>query len=323
MLISKQIEKFYKSTLLRRHDDDGRLFYFSIDDFPGLSRTPFSFKTKKGHILTGYFYHYKDFSSYGKDRLIVFEHGMGVGHRAYMKEIEMLSRHGYLVYSYDHTGCTESEGEHIMGLSGSLADLDGCISALKSEAGYEGSAISVVGHSWGGFSTLNILGYHPDIRSIVAISGFISLEEMHKQVVPAVLAPFRPSLYRLEQEINPEYVASSAIDVLFATDAPALIIHSLDDDSVSAKRHFNKLRKSLSDKPNIEFITLTDRGHNPNYTAEAVKYKAEFFKAHKKRIKKNLHKDESHKAFLSSYDWHKITEQDTELWNKIYEFLDK
>lgn len=322
MFISKQIEKFYKSTLLCRHDDDGRLFYFSTDDFPGLSRTPFSFKTKKGHTLKGYFYHYKDFYSYGKDRLVIFEHGMGVGHRAYMKEIEMLARHGYLVYSYDHTGCTESEGEHIMGLSGSLSDLDACIAALESE-GFAGNAISVVGHSWGGFSTLNILAYHPDLRSIVAISGFVSLLDMQKQVTPGILAPFRKSLYNLEMEMNPDYADSSAISVLSDTEAPALIIHSLDDDTVSAKRHFCKLRKSLSDKPNVEFITMTDRGHNPNYTAEAVKYKADFFKAHKKRIKKNLHKDESHKAFLSSYDWHKITEQDAELWNQIYEFLDK
>lgn len=324
MFISKQIEKIYRKATFCRRDDDGSLFYFSPEDFEGLKRTPYEFKTKKGHTLRGYFYHYGEYSSYGKERLIVFDHGIGVGHRAYMKEIEMLARHGYLVYSYDHTGCTESDGEHIMGLSGSLADLDSCISSLKAEKGYDGSAISVVGHSWGGFSALNILGYHSDLRSIVAISGFISLKDMQKQVIPGILAPFRPSLYRLEQEINPEYVASSAIDVLSATEAPALIIHSLDDDTVSAKRHFYKLRKSLADKPNIRFITLTDRGHNPNYTAEAVKYKAEFFKAHKQRIKKNLHKDkEAHKAFLDSYDWHKITEQDEEIWQQIYEFLDK
>ena len=324
MFISRQIEKIYKNTLFCRRDDDGTLFYFSLEDFAGLRRTPYSFKTKKGHTLNGYFYHYGEYSSYGKERLIVFDHGMGVGHRAYMKEIEMLARHGYLVYSYDHTGCTESEGEHIMGLSGSLADLDSCITSLKSEKGFSGNAISVVGHSWGAFSTLNILAYHPDIRSIVAMSGFVSLKDMQKQVIPSILSPFRPYLYKIEKETNPDYADSSAIDVLSATETDALIIHSLDDDSVSATRHFCKLKDALSDKPNVSFITLTDRGHNPNYTAEAVKYKAEFFTAHKKRIKKNLHKDkEAQKIFLSSYDWNKITEQDEEIWNKIYEFLDK
>ncbi len=322
-LILRQIEKIYKNALLCRRDDDGTLFYFSVDDFPGLQRTAYSFKTKKGHTLRGYFYHYRDFSEYDKNRLVIFEHGMGVGHRAYMKEIEMLASRGYLVYSYDHTGCTESEGEHIMGLSGSLADLDACITALKND-GYAEEGISVVGHSWGGFSALNILAFHKNLRSIVAMSGFISLSDMQKQVVPGILAPFRSHLYEIERAMNPDYISSSAISVLTQTDRDVLVIHSLDDDTVSAKRHYLRLKSALSGKENVSFITLTDRGHNPNYTAEAVKYKAEFFRAHKKRIKKNLHKDkESQKVFLSSYDWHKITEQDKEIWRKIYDFLDK
>lgn len=321
--ISRQIEKIYKNTLFCRRDDDGTLFYFSHEDFPGLKREKLTFKTKKGHTLTGYFYFYGERSSFDKSRLVVFEHGMGVGHRAYMREIETLAAHGYLVYSYDHTGCTESEGEHIMGLSGSLSDLDSCILALKAE-GYSGSAISVVGHSWGGFSTLNILGYHPDLRSIVAISGFVSLKEMQKQVIPGFLAPFRQKLYELEKGINPDYIESSAVETLAATDRPALIIHSLDDNSVSAKLHYQKLKQALEGRGNITFLTLTDRAHNPTYTADAVKYKDEFFKVHKKRQRKKLHRDqESQKAFIASYDWRRMTEQDPEIWNQIFAFLDK
>ena len=321
--ISRQIENVYKNTLFRRRDDDGTLFYFSTEDFPGLKKEKQTFKTKKGHTLTGYFYHYGEYDSFDKSRLVVFEHGMGDGHRAYMREIESLASHGYLVYSYDHTGCTESEGEHIMGLSGSLADLDSCISALV-ELGFAASDISVVGHSWGGFSTLNILGFHPDLRSIVALSGFVSLKEMQKQVIPAFLSPLRSKLYELEKSINPDYIESSAVDTLASTERPALIIHSLDDDSVSAKTHYLQLQKALADKENITFLTLTDRAHNPNYTADAVKYKSEFFKAHKKRQKKKLHLDrEGHKAFIASYDWRRMTEQDPEIWNQIFAFLDK
>ena len=321
--ISRQIEKIYKGTLFRRRDDDGTLFYFSTEDFPGLKREKQTFKTQKGHTLTGYFYHYGERSSFDKSRLIVFEHGMGDGHRAYMREIESLASHGYLVYSYDHTGCTESEGEHIMGLSGSLADLDSCISALV-ELGFAASDISVVGHSWGGFSTLNILGYHPNLHSIVALSGFVSIREMQKQVIPGILAPFRKQLYEVEKSFNSEYIDSSAVDVLSKTDRPALIIHSLDDESVHAKHHYERLRSALSAKPNISFLTLTDRSHNPTYTVDAVKYKSEFFKVHKKRQKQNLDRNlESQKAFIASYDWHRMTDQDADVWQKIYDFLDK
>ena len=318
--ISEQIQKIYKNVVFKRRDDDGSLFYFSVDDFPGLTREQFCFNTKKGHKLTGYFYSYGNTSS---DRLIVFDHGMGNGHRAYMREIERLARAGFLVYSYDHTGCTESEGEHIMGLSGSLADLDCCIEAMISK-GFKAENISVVGHSWGAFSTLNILGFHKSLRSIVAISGFISLKEMLHQVIPGILAPFRPSLYKLEGEFNPDYYDRNAIDTLSETNAPAFIIHSTDDNSVSYKRHFDKMRLALADKKNITFLTFTGKLHNPNYTFDAVEYKEQFFKEYTRRVKKQGIDDmEAHKAFLKSYDWQRMTAQDEEIWTKIIEFLSK
>ena len=137
--ISRHLESLYKSVLFSRQDPDGRIFYFSHSDFNGLIKEPFDFRTRKGHLLKGGFYHYCTPSS---DRLIVFDHGLATGHRAYMREIEILARHGYLVYSYDHTGTGESEGEGVQGLSGSLADLDDCIRALKRLSGISGREIS-------------------------------------------------------------------------------------------------------------------------------------------------------------------------------------
>ena len=318
--ISRQFEIFYKKTVYKRREDDETLFYFKKSDFEGLISEDFSFTTKQGYKLGGHFYHYGDPKP---NRLIVFEHGMGVGHRAYFREIERIAREGYLVYSYDHTGCTESEGVHIMGLSGSIADLDSCISALV-EHGFSPKEISVIGHSWGGYSTMNILSCHPDLRSIVALSGFISLRDMHMQVIPSILAPFRPAIFALEERTNPGYAEKSAIDTLGNTTVPALIIHSTDDNSVDFKRHFMKLRNALSHKENITFLELSDRVHNPTYTPEAVKYKQQFFKAHTKRIKQGKHKNkEDQKAFLASYDWHKITEQDESVWAQILKFLEK
>ena len=314
------LEERYKSKVVRRIDDTGILFYFKPSDFDGLITEDFSFKTQKGYTLRGHFYHY---GNPKPDRLIVFEHGMGVGHRAYYREIERIAREGYLVYSYDHTGCTESEGEHTMGLSGSLPDLDDCISALINK-GFAPEIISVVGHSWGGYSTMNILSRHPSLRSVVAMSGFISVKEMHKQVTPISIAAFRPRFYKMEREINPNYYQSSAIETLSAAKSPALIIHSMDDDSVYAKRHFVKLEKALKYKENVNFLKLNGKMHNPTYTEEAVKYKKEFLAEHNKRLKEGKEKNrEEHRAFLMTYDWYKMTEQDEKIWEVIFVFLDK
>ena len=248
------IEKLYKKELFSRHDDNGTVFYFSDRNFPGLKKEPYRFLTKAGHRLTGYFYSYENPK---EGRIVVFDHGMGVGHRAYLKEIEMLARHGYLVYSYDHTGCTESEGAGIRGFLGSLADLDACLTALKKD--FPDNKFSVMGHSWGGFSTMNICAFHPDIAHAVALSGFTDLHTIQKEVIPCFLLPFRGRLVNIEREANPDYIDACALTALESTEARVLIIHSADDKTVSSKNSFDRLKKALSDKENIRFLTVSEK----------------------------------------------------------------
>jgi len=312
------LEKIYSDTLFVRHDDDGSIFYFSAENFPGLRKESYSFKNKSGNVLNGYFYNYESFDG---SRIVVFDHGMGVGHRAYLKEIEMLARHGYQVYSYDHTGCTESEGESIKGFSGSLADLDACISSIKRD--FPEKELSVIGHSWGGFSTLNISAYHNDIKHLVAMSGFISVKDMQKQVIPFILHPFMKSLYTLEASANPDYVSSDAISALSSTNAKVLVIHSTDDKTVSYKKNFLRMKNSLSGRENIRFLELNNKDHNPNYTEDAVKYKNSFFDIYKKKRKAGeLASPEAKSEFIASFDWERMTAQDESVWQEIFKTLD-
>ena len=315
--ILKQIEKTYKSILFRRHDPDESIYCFSHNDFEGLVAEEFSFVSKRGHLLNGNFYYY---SGHKSDRLIVFEHGMGSGHNTYFAEIEHLCKNGYLVYSYDHTGCNKSEGEHIHGLSGSLSDLDDCINALVRK-GYTEEQISVIGHSWGGFSSLNILKYHPRLHSVVAMSGFISIPVMHQQIAPK---PFRGHLLELERSTNPGFADSNAIHVLSNTDRPFLIVHSTDDATVSHKLNFIVLQNALKEKGNIEFLSVSGSGHSPHYTADAFAYKEAFFRELKKQRRKGKLKTKEQKlAFASRYDWRKMTAQNESVWNVILEFIAK
>ena len=319
-MLPKFIEKMYRSTLFSRHDDDGSSFYFSIEDFPGLLRREYSVKNQNGHTLRGYFYYYEGCR---EDSLVVFEHGMGVGHRAYMREIVTLCKRGYPVYSYDHTGCTESEGEHIRGFSGSLADLDAVITSLLSLSDLAGKKISVVGHSWGGFSTMNIGVLHKELHSLVAISGFSSVKDIQKQVVPFFLRPFINGLYEIEKKENPSYATVCSACSLSKTDAKVLIIHSDDDKTVSSKKHFETLRKALIGKDNIEFLKVIGKDHNPNYTMDAVSYKNSYMNDLKSAKKSGrLETEDQKKLFNSKYDFVRMTEQDEEIWNKIFETIE-
>ena len=104
MIFEKQVVNMYKGMMHQRCDDTETVFYFSADDFPGLKKEPIAFNSSLGHTLQGYLYQYEGAR---EDRLIVFDHGFGSGHRAYMREIDMLAKHGYKVFAYDHTGCME------------------------------------------------------------------------------------------------------------------------------------------------------------------------------------------------------------------------
>lgn len=320
-MIFNKVEAMFNKLVYSRAERMPYVFLFSHTDFEGLNARRFKVKSRRNHTLVGYFYYYGEPK---KNRLIVFEHGMFGGHLNYMREIEMLARAGYLVFAYDHTGCMESGGGDTGGFSGSLCDLDEVICNLKELDELKGYEISVVGHSWGGFSTLCIAKYHPEIKKIVAISGFVSPKDIIYQHMSGIAAIFRKRIYENELSKNPEYMSASAIEILGNCDTCALIIHSPNDHMVSYKKHFLKMKESLSDNERITFLTVENTYHNPTYTESAVKLKQDFQKKLKRAQRKNkLSTAQACESFVNSFDWYKITEQNEEVWAKIYEFLEK
>ena len=320
MLFENQILGAFRKNFLRRCDDTGTAFYFSAADFPGLVSEPFSFPSSKGHTLSGSFYHYDNPIP---GRIVVFDHGFGGGHRSYMKEIEMLARHGYLVFAYDHTGCMESGGETILGFSQSLCDLNDCLTALKNTDRCRNLSISVMGHSWGGFSTLNIAALHPDITHVVVLSGFVSVELLVNSFFAGLLSPYRKSVLNMEIAANPDFVNYNAVTTLSSTSAKVLLVYSENDALVKKKIHFDALHNGLAGKDNIRFLLVPNKGHNPNYTEEAVAYLAQYSSAVGKKLKKKeLETAEQKALFLASFDWDRMTEQDVVVWAKIFQTLD-
>ena len=85
MLFEKQIKAAFRARVHVRADDTGAIRYFSPEDFEGLSVSPYSFPAHEGHTLQGYFYSYGEPSI--PNRIVIFDHGMGGGHRSYLREI--------------------------------------------------------------------------------------------------------------------------------------------------------------------------------------------------------------------------------------------
>ena len=318
MIFEKKVIERYKAMAFSRCDDDGTAFYFSSDDFPGLNKKAYSFKSSMGHNLQGYFYSYEKTV---EGRIVVFDHGMGGGHRSYMREIEKLCRHGFLVFSYDHTGCMESGGENPHGLSQSLRDLNDCLIALKKD--FPDKDFSVMGHSWGGFSSMNISAFHPDVSHVVVLSGFVSVECLVNSYFRGILRFYRGAVLDLERESNPDFFSYNGCETLSKSKSKAFLIYS-EDDKLCPKIHFDILKEKLEGRENTRFLLVPRRGHNPNYTEEAIVAFKKYISEKALLVKSGrLSSDEEKKAFVASFDWHKITDQDELVWKEIFDFLDK
>ncbi len=314
MLFLNTVKKFYQNIIFKRCDDVGTARYFTAADFDGLNCESYPFKNSSGDMLQGYFYYY---DNPVQDRLVVFDHGMGGGHHSYMKEIELLARRGYNVFSYDHTGCMESEGENCGGFTQSLADLNCCLNTLKSDGKYKNMKFAVMGHSWGGFAALNISAFHSDLSHIIVLSGFISVDAIAES-----FGVFKKYIYGIEKQANPEYADCNAIESLKNTDAKLLLVYSDNDNLVKKDKHFDVLKNAFSNRKDTSFVLEKGKGHNPNYTDGAVKYLAEYMKLLSKN-KSKLKTDEQKKTFIDSLDWDRMTAQDDAVWQKIFDILDK
>ena len=318
MIFEKRMVKEFERRVLVRHDPDGWSRYFSPEDFEGLLYERFTFPSTEGVELVAYAYYYEN-----KDTAhpLVFDHGMGPGHRSYMRDIAHLASRGFTVLTYDHTGTRESGGENIRALSQSLADLDAFLSYLKSTEEYGSADFRVIGHSWGGFSTYNIAAYHPEVTHVVPISGFRSVRAMLADQMKGPLSHYVDAVVRAEREKNPRFADADAVDSLSRTRAKLLAVHSIDDPVVSYQTHFESVEGALSEREGSAFLTYHDRAHNPYNSAEAVEYLNEFFDARAKMQKKKRTTKEEKDAFVARYDFSRMTAPNLELWDEVCEFL--
>lgn len=81
--------------------------------------------------LTGYFYGINQ--NKVNNKVVLLVNGYGVTYNAYMPEICELINCGYLVFSYDMTGCGESEGENIKGFAQFIIDAQNAVLYLKNK----------------------------------------------------------------------------------------------------------------------------------------------------------------------------------------------
>lgn len=300
--------KIYLKHIVIRYDKDGIIPYLSVSNFSGLKKEENSFVNSLNSKIS-YFYYYYD--GYLKDKIVVFLHGIGAGHTAYMQEINTLAKVGYRVLTLDYMGCDKSEGESLLSLNQPSRDVKELLDKVNPK-----EEIILVGHSLGGYTALNTINANKNISKAVVISPFYSIKKELKVLLKLSIL-VNPAL-RYEKKLgkfndNFEYLKSTTDKILF--------IHSLDDQIVPINSSTGYIQKHINN-PNLKYLITDHKKHNPNYELAAVKYMSETFSTYQKLIKENvLDTLEKKKSFMADKSAFEMTIQDEEVWKEIFSFI--
>ena len=310
MILCLTVHHMLKSVFGRRFDGAPTLPYWRAKDL-GVKEERFSFYTQHHWKLSGSRYYVK-----GKDYkgLIVFFHGLGDGRASYIKTICQLAKEGYLVYAYDNTGCMESEGNEIYSFEHTLIDQKYFFEFLDKDPKAQGLKRYAIGHSWGGYSVAVSAKKEYKIQKIVDIAGFNSAIDVTMRNIPKSLQILRPFVWLNFKFASGKYGCIPATKVLKGSSCKFLYIQGDKDTDVLLEDGYGPLYKEFKNNKRFSFIIEKGRGHSVYKSIEAEEYV-------KKIIKEGITQTSVTKDI--EMDLVKATEENKELWKKIFSFLDE
>lgn len=253
---------------------------FKVDSFEGLQADRVTFPTDKAE-LAGYVY-----SHDGNDKkgIIVIAHGLGGGgHNTYMDVADYFAANGYYVFGYDATGNDESGGSAVKGLPQGIIDLEHAVQFVKQDNRFANLPIMLFGHSWGAYSSCNVLNIDQDIKAVVSVAGFNKpmdlIEEQGREIAGDGITFMMPYFKLYEWMKFGKYSGYSSMKGFEKSDTGVMVIHSADDNMVSKEKSFDIYYEQYSNDSRFVFLPYEDRGHNyVYYSDESRQYQDEINK---------------------------------------------
>ena len=242
--------------------EERRYESYRLENFKGLEVEKCTIVGNKGQRLAGFKYSRQ---GHTPKVLLVYVHGLCGGHWNYMDICNHFVNKDFAVFAYDATGNGASEGKKVGGFAQGLADLDYVLNYVKELPEYKGLSIVLMGHSWGGFCVGNILNFHPDVKAVVAVSGFDTSACLLKQYTEVNIGKaatiLMPYITLYERLTWGKYAGTSACNGFANSDAKVMIIHSSDDPTVFAENGYDRYYEKFSDDDRFVFKMYSDRGH--------------------------------------------------------------
>ena len=293
------------------YEGDPNIPLYTNEEF-NVSKEEIEFKDKKA-TLRGYLY-YKD--NYNPNRIVIYAHGMFSDHENYMQDICYFATRGFLVLGFNYYGVSTSDGKNLRSFGNSIEGLDYAIRYVKSNEKLKDKDIYVVGHSWGGYATTNIVKFHPDIKAICALSPFNSNFDIINHTLHGALKIVGLFVTLIDDLIGGKYSRCKANKSLDNYPGRVLLIQSDDDNVVDINIGVNKILKKTKNK-NIKSLILTGKHHQPHYTLEAIKVMTEY------EQKARMSKGDDLVKLKKETDFHKMGELDSEVMDQIVKLFEE
>lgn len=234
------------------------LRYADVED--SYARSTVTFTSGK-NTLAGYVYGEENTKG-----LVVVVHGLGGGAESYTPEILHFVNEGWRVFSYDATGSHQSEGEGTGGLPQSALDLDAALTYIANQTQFSGLLIMLYGHSWGGFAVTAVLNMGHKVAAVASIAGYNSptelLFEQAKSMMGSLAYVEYPFLWGYQKLLYGSYTGLTAVDGINASNAPVLVVHGSEDETISYSGSSIIAHQDEITNPYVVYKTCSTPGQN-------------------------------------------------------------
>ena len=229
-------------------------------------RKIYDFKSGK-NTLRGYLYQSE--AKTDKDTLIVF----AVGHKAcsndYLWQIKELLDLGWSVFTFDPTGCCDSQGKNEVGFSQELLDLTSTLDYIEECNRFDCKEIALLGHSRGGYAVCCALEYKYDISAVISIGGVNSAMEgimgaSRDYIGKLAYLNYGPLWLYQTMLFGADVIDLKANEVIEKSNVPTLIIHGANDEQVPTDKFSIYSYKNINRNKNVEYL-LFDAPENSGH----------------------------------------------------------
>jgi dipeptidyl aminopeptidase/acylaminoacyl peptidase len=255
-----------------------------------------SYKSRDGLIIHGYLTIPKGKKANNLPCVIIPHQGPSSRNVwGYSPEVQFLANRGYAVFQMNYRGSTGyGKAFKIAGFKqwgkSIQDDITDGVNWLISEEIADPKKIAVYGYSFGGYSALNQVIYHPELYKCAAsYSGFINLFTYIKGL-PAYYKPYQQMLNEMigNPELDVEYLKYGS--PIFQTEKikiPLLVIQGGKDSRVNVNETNQFVKELRKNNVNVEYILNDSEGHS----IQDPENKKTFYKNLEAFLSKNLRPD--------------------------------